>query len=349
MREYLTINHDLLRKSKPPKKKHPSLLFIYPENLIQMVLRFFLAATGVDHPSKPKTLPYILDLCVHLEPSDSSPSQVFHYFINNWKGARQPHWIGDAGYGSADLLDEIDKKGGVGTFSISKTWNPILWAALSINTPGDTWRAATDEHGWIASSHTIVEKGKKTFQHIISSAFTCRPLLGDLSALPSSSTSTTPFPSSSSSSIPDYKKEDLCKRSVAELQKICEKYKIRRGRKKDEYVYNIMKRVYSVHQQLSQAQMLQDFLDKRWHRDPAKLHDFYSLHFNVIDLVNRRWHSVEEHHGHHHWQTKLLLAVLRYVVFNSWVLATKATGVKWKEWRLNLARDLIENTVDDTC
>ena len=81
--------------------------------------------------------------------------------------------IGDAAFGSFELLKEIKQWGGNGTFSISNNIYPWLWEVLSVNVPPNHWRCATNNNNWIASSHTIIDNtsNKIIHQQILSSAF----------------------------------------------------------------------------------------------------------------------------------------------------------------------------------
>jgi len=82
-----------------------------------------------------------------------------------WALDKKPMIIGDAAFGSFDLLRKIEEWGGTATSS------QFLWSVLSMNTPPNTWRAAANKH-WLAGSHTITDKnGKKVFQQVISNAF----------------------------------------------------------------------------------------------------------------------------------------------------------------------------------
>jgi hypothetical protein len=75
--------------------------------------------------------------------------------------------IGDAAFGSFDLLDKIEER----LFSQCCFFKAFLWRVLSINTPPNMWRAAANKH-WVAGPHTIIDKnGKKVFQQVISNAF----------------------------------------------------------------------------------------------------------------------------------------------------------------------------------
>ena len=83
-----------------PRKPHPN------------GLETFLAVTPVDHPGKPRRgLPYILDIHPHLRVGDCSPQQIVKLFMQRWLGESKPHWVGDAAFGSTEVLAEIEEWG----------------------------------------------------------------------------------------------------------------------------------------------------------------------------------------------------------------------------------------------
>ena len=76
--------------------------------------------------------------------------------------------------------------------------------------------------------------------------------------------------------------------------------------------------------------------------DPAPLHDFYREYFNLVDLADGHWYSVEEHHSHRRWECKMLLAILRSAVANTWVYAVNSSYESWKDRRKTLIKKLIQ-------
>ena len=106
-------------------------------------LETFLAVTPVDHPGKPRRgLPYILDIHPHLRVRDCSSQQIVRLFMQRWLGESKPHWVGDAAFGSTEVLAEIEEEWReIGTFSISNSIsNQYLWEVLSSNIPHpNTW------------------------------------------------------------------------------------------------------------------------------------------------------------------------------------------------------------------
>jgi len=81
--------------------------------------------------------------------------------------------------------------------------------------------------------------------------------------------------------------------------------------------------------------------------DLTPLHEFYWDYFNLIDLVDRYWYKVEEHHHHKQWQTEMILAILHKAVINSWVYGNKSKFETWMSWYNTLAEQLLKNCVLD--
>jgi hypothetical protein len=79
----------------------------------------------------------------------------------------------------------------------------------------------------------------------------------------------------------------------------------------------------------------------------VSLHDFYVSHFNLDDLTDRKWYTVEETHFNHHWKSKFVLGILCFTVYNTWVYDTKAQYQLWKAWWMDIAQKLYIYTVSE--
>ena len=82
-------------------------------------------------------------------------------------------------------------------------------------------------------------------------------------------------------------------------------------------------------------------MEKNFLPDPAPLHNIYREYFNLVDLADRYWYSVQETHPNICWKSKLLLGNMRFGILNAWVLSVGVNYEEWKEFRANLARVLI--------
>jgi hypothetical protein len=68
----------------------------------------------------------------------------------------------------------------------------------------------------------------------------------------------------------------------------------------------------------------------------------YKSWFNLVDINNRLYQSVTEHHGWHNWRGKMLSMLLRVAVIDAWVFAVQIKGTPWLKWRKQLALELIK-------
>lgn len=283
-----------------------------------------------------QTLPYVLDLIPHLQVGDSGPLDNLRLAMSRWGNLSKPHMVADAAFGSFDILKEISEWGGMGTFSCSSGNTPWLWEMLSTNLPPHSWRAAINvELGVVASIHTATDdKGKKTHQQLLSTGWDTTLKLPSIEEGVVGTGQPT--------QMPRFSKEALTKMTVEDLKKICKTYNIRQGKKKEDFVNKIAKRSATFHEHAQLIDILLQSIKMDYLTDPAPLHDFYKEHFNLVDLADRRWYSVEEHHQHHKWQSKVILSMLRTAVMNSWVFATKLEYHVWLSWREQLFQQLMQ-------
>jgi hypothetical protein len=302
-----------------PRKPHPNGLEI------------FLVATSVEHPARQnKGLPFIVDMRPHLTQGDSNPQETFEFFMKRWLHSNKPHWIGDAAFGSFDLLEKVEQWNGKATFSMSTNNSSWIWELLSLNVPPQHWRAAINSKGWIASSHTLVDSNRSTtHQQILSNGFEA--------SFTTNSSNNNNLVSETQSSMPIFTKETLVQMKVDQLKEICRKYNIKQGKNKASLIDNIVARSTTLHQNINELTVLKQKICSTWLPDPPPLHDFYRSWFNLVDLADRKWYSVENHHQQQNWKAKMIHAILRFAVLNAWVYSTTSNFMKWKEWRKQAA------------
>jgi hypothetical protein len=292
-------------------------------------------ATFVESPITPgKKLPFILDIIPHLQVGDANPLENLREVIKNWTGNDRPHIVADAAFGNLDILEEITEWGASATLSCSVGHTPWLWEVLSANLPSGHWRLAEQTSTEIlASCHCSTdEKGKRTHQHLLSTGWAAATEEDE----PSEEEEV-----DLDSEMPRFTREALYDLTVAELRDICRRYNIKQGGKKDQFVDNIFQRSETLHQHSGEVERLQHYIKTKFLPDGAPLHDFYKEYFNLVDLADRRWYSVEEHHSHQKWKCKMLLAMLCTAAANSWVYVTKLEYQKWLPWRRELSEKLM--------
>ena len=98
--------------------------------------------------------------------------------------------------------------------------------------------------------------------------------------------------------MPLFSREVLQAMKVRELRALCKKYNIKSGKNKAGYVDNIALRSETMNKQLSEVETLYHHVQHNSLKDPAPPHKFYREHFNAVDLADRKWYAVEDHHHH---------------------------------------------------
>ena len=114
------------------------------------------------------------------------------------------------------------------------------------------------------------------------------------------------------------------------------------GTRKLDAISAILRRVAIVHRSRSKIEQLKEDLVRKRFDSVAQIHVFYKEHFNWVDLVDRRWGSVEEHHHHRSWKTKYALMLMRIGIINSWTFHKMQVGIDWLPWRNQLAMEMKE-------
>ena len=131
--------------------------------------------------------------------------------------------------------------------------------------------------------------------------------------------------------MPVFEENILKQMKIEDLKNVYQRWNIRQGNHKDQDISNIVSRSTAIHQQYNHLESLKKSIETQWNPIPAPPHFFYHSHFNLIDLLDRKWNSVEEHHHqNHHWKYKMMLAILRFALLNVWVYVTKIKFNKWK-------------------
>jgi hypothetical protein len=113
------------------------------------------------------------------------------------------------------------------------------------------------------------------------------------------------------------------------------------GKKKEEFVEKIMKRVHVTYFQHSALVQAQHYMEYEWFEDPAPVHILYRECFNLVDLADRYWYKAAESHGNPKWKGKMAYAILKMFVINTWSIYCQHEYQEWLQYRRNLAFKLI--------
>jgi hypothetical protein len=84
--------------------------------------------------------------------------------------------------------------------------------------------------------------------------------------------------------------------TVQQIKEICRKYNIKTRKLIEIIVDNIHKRVATVYRSCTALEALQMRIKTTSIFDPAIIHNFYCSYFNLVNIVDRHWNAVEEHH-----------------------------------------------------
>lgn len=309
-------------------------------------LECFVASTYVIDPGTRKSVPYVCALAPHLEISDFTNTEVVEKIVREWPAALgHPHYVVDAGFGHESLAVTIASNGGQMTASMSSHRLGVLWRALSCSLPSGNWRAAVNtKSGLVASVHCSTDgAGQRTYQHVLSTNWT-------MQASPQQPEPGTPVvveaaaaaAPSGGSIIPQYTRETLNGFALATLKDICRAHNIRPvANRKSDYIDSILERVAVVHRHFSEVEKTCHLLRTHWIKGNGPLHDFYGEHFNLVDLVDRAWNSVEEHHHYRDWKCKYLRFLLRFAVYNAMVHSQQNRGQTWLQFREAVVHQII--------
>ena len=268
----------------------------------------------------------------YLVEGEGAPLDAVRYFMNRWQHDSKPHIVADSAFGSFSLLQEIHDWGGYATLSVPINVNAFLWKVLSINSPANSWRSAVNGN-IIAASSTMNDKNNKiVHKQIISNGYSSKLLFKEVDTL---------HVNENIDNIPIFTIESLNNHKNEELKSICNKYNIKKGKKKEDYINNIMARVNTVHNKVGEMHQLNNYIKSQYFSTPALLHDFYRSHFNLIDVSDGYWYDVNNSHANHNWKSKMIFNIIKYSIINIWVYVSKKQWMTWIDFREYLAKELI--------
>ena len=137
--------------------------------------------------------------------------------------------------------------------------------------------------------------------------------------------------------IPKYTRDNLVKMTVPKLREITKQFNIKQGKCKTDTINNIRTRVRMVHQDSDSLKQKIRRSKNVINPDPAVFHTLYGDYFNLIDMADKYWYMVDENHRNQLWKSHLLLGLLRFQIYNSWVLATTVMPEPWLCYRRTLS------------
>lgn len=318
---------------------------LFGKFLRRFIKYFLLQVCGyVESPISDSKVPYIVDVLPVLRVSAGGPQQFLREALARWGEVRKPHIVADSAFGSLEMLEEIVKWGGHATLACSPTVHTSLWETLSLHLQPNSARACIRRDSRIAASIRTNED-LSSYQRILSSSWeeeieeseTEEDSAEDNSDSVGEDDSNHALEIEKPVQMPLFIEETLSKKTVKELREICRLYAVKTGKKKRDIIDNILQRSTTVNKQLSDVEAMVKKFEANPPSEKAPMNDFYRLWFNLVDLSDRRWYSVEECHKNYKWQSKMLYALLRYGIMNCWVMAS---GRHYQEF-INFRDELI--------
>ena len=97
-----------------------------------------------------------------------------------------------------------------------------------------------------------------------------------------------------------------------------------------------------MHKNYTEVQKVSKYIEKVQFPDPSPLHNFYKSNFNFIDIADKYWYKVNDCHDNWKWRSKMLFAIMRMAVLNSWSLFCSVEFQKWKQYHKELVLELIQ-------
>jgi len=305
-------------------------------------------ATYVVHPSSDnRKLPFFLDIVPHLKPNDDSLDKALRIMMERWRFAMKPHIVADSGFGSFGMLDAITKWEGTATLSMPINECQGLDSLLSYNLPVNNWRACTNDKGFILSAQCKAvdnASGGKSIarKFVLTNAFKCQfEVFGTVNIIENPTVV-----------MPRYDKQALDKLTIknstktlenleASLTDICLKFNIRKGKTKDDYVKNILNRVQTTYAHTEAVDQVERYVKSEFFEGTSLIHETYVTRFNAVDMGDRWYSAVDEHHKCYDWHTKMLLAIMKLGMVNVWVYHCKVKYSNFVDFRKELAKQML--------
>jgi hypothetical protein len=148
--------------------------------------------------------------------------------------------------------------------------------------------------------------------------------------------------------IPLFTAAQLDNLNGVQLKNLCDRWGLRSGnRKVAELRARILEEVKLQHKHSVVVNEISDIL-RRPFRGQAKPNALYKDWFNLVDINNRLYQSVSEHHRWHNWCGKMLSMLLRVAIIDAWIFSVQIKGIPWMDWREQLAMELIGDTTIET-
>lgn len=273
----------------------------------------------------------------HVRVGDSGPESNLLKTLANCSKLPRFHLCADSAFGTTQVMDAITAGGGKFTLSFGKDVLPEVWKALTLGLREGHWRAVTKNgvtySASCAADHNRVLHYHKAVSTAVSSII---HVLGESSEEGNQDQGL-------SSGLPLLTKEELLLRKVPELKEMCKVHNIKVSGRKEALIEAIIKRGRTIHSKRSGIGAVRSKLEEDDHPGMGPVNALYKQTFNGVDLLDRYHGQVKEMHAVQHWETRMVLNLLRNATINSWTWAQTVEYHDWKEYRVRLAHSILSS------
>lgn len=144
-----------------------------------------------------------------------------------------------------------------------------------------------------------------------------------------------------------------------DLKELCKKWNIRQGnielfiinfedakkKKKADLVQVILNRVANAHSARSQLESTIQTTKTKWNIEAAMIHQSYRSFFNLVDLLDKYFYKVQDHHCNIRWKGRFCFFLLRFPTVNVWAFTIWHTPCRYRIFRRDFAAGILEKLI----
>lgn len=252
--------------------------------------------------------------------------------VERWpKNLKAPHFVADSAFGAVEIIEFFIEKKFTGTLALKKGNEPRLCSLISNNLPGNCFRAVAKGEMMLSVEGLYNENRHLRHKFLLHVGGTCSPKPIQKTQL------------LTNTSIECYKKEDLQKMKVVDLDKILKALNIPKGRLlKAQKIDKIANSVSKYYTNLSEYSPISLFFEHSFDTSESILHKFYREQFNTIDLLDRTLSMASERHGNSKWRSKIIIDIFFLATFNIYCYSTYGQNTKFVTFLQKLALSIID-------
>jgi len=153
---------------------------------------------------------------------------------------------------------------------------------------------------------------------------------------------------SSSQQVPNlvqklYTEKDLEEMNMNGLREICRLRKLKKGKRKKDFV-NVILQGQTIRTNVLDD--LKKLLRSSSHKTSPPHHGYYKDYFNGVDLHDRFFYKQRSHHSIRNWEPKFIWSILQVGLNNSWALFCSIQDVPFLDFCETVSNVLIDPNLD---